>query len=169
MTEKKAKTTKPRKTAIRTRKPQAKKVVETQVVAEPVKRQAAKNDYTYAVGRRKSAVARVRVFRKGEGITVNGKVLAEYFSTPKLQNIVQQPLTLTGIAHGAISVKVIGGGVRGQAESVRHGIARALLIIDSASRSTLKHAGLLTRDSRVKERKKYGLKRARRAPQWQKR
>ncbi len=163
------KTAKPRKTATRHAAPKRNTTEPKTAERETPKKAPAKQEYLYAVGRRKSAVARVRVYRKGEGVTINGKALADYFSTPKLQGIVQQPLTLTGIVHGQISVKVIGGGIRGQAESVRHGIARALLLLDPHSRATLKHAGLLTRDARVKERKKYGLKRARRAPQWQKR
>lgn len=133
------------------------------------KKPSQKTEYFFAVGRRKSAVARVRIHKKGEGFLVNGKTLAEYFPTAKLQGIVKLPLAITGIAYGQITVKVLGGGVRGQAESVRHGIARALLLLDPQTRTSLKQAGLLTRDSRVKERKKYGLKRARRAPQWQKR
>lgn len=136
---------------------------------EIVKKPAQKTDYVFAVGRRKSAIARVRIHKKGEGILVNGKEYSVYFSTAKLQGIVTLPLTLTGSSYGQITVKVLGGGVRGQAESVRHGIARALLLLDPQTRASLKQAGLLTRDSRVKERKKYGLKRARRAPQWQKR
>lgn len=126
--------------------------------------------YTYAVGRRKSAVARVRIHHKGDtGIIINGKPLNLYFPMEQLQTIVQEPLVLTGLGHGAVSIKVQGGGIRSQAESIRHGIARALLRIEPNVRIPLKRAGFLTRDSRVKERKKYGLKRARRAPQWQKR
>lgn len=126
--------------------------------------------YFYAVGRRKSAVARVRFFPKGEGgIFVNAKKLEDYFAQPKLQTMVREPLVRAGIEPGGVTVKVLGGGLRSQAESVRHGLARALLLFVPASRQALKAAGLLRRDARVKERKKYGLKRARRAPQWQKR
>ncbi|OGK11050.1 MAG: 30S ribosomal protein S9 [Candidatus Riflebacteria bacterium GWC2_50_8] len=126
--------------------------------------------YLFAVGRRKTAIARVRLYQNGTGaITVNGKAFAEYFPLQTWQTIVKQPLELSGYTRGDFSVKVGGGGVQSQAESVRHGISRVLLLADPELRKTLKPAGLLTRDARVKERKKYGLKRARRAPQWQKR
>lgn len=158
----------PRKKAV----PKKKVVVEEEVAVQETapKKVVVKHDYVYAVGRRKSAVARVRVHKKGDGsFTVNEKPLNEYFTTSKLQALVKQPFVVTGHEFGAVSVRVVGGGVRGQADSVRHGVARALLLINPEHRAGLKHAGLLTRDARVKERKKYGLKRARRAPQWQKR
>ncbi|MDP3964159.1 MAG: 30S ribosomal protein S9 [bacterium] len=125
----------------------------------------------FAVGRRKSAVARVRYHKKGEGkFIVNEKPVEQYFTTQELQGIARQPLAIMGESFdGDVTVKVRGGGVRGQAESVRHGLARALLQVDKEFRAPLKKAGMLKRDARVKERKKYGLKRARRAPQWQKR
>ncbi|MEK7637761.1 MAG: 30S ribosomal protein S9 [Patescibacteria group bacterium] len=127
--------------------------------------------YVFAVGRRKEAVARVRWHAsQPAGVTVNGLPLATYFPTFELQHIVLQPLVLTHHdTHGAVSAKVSGGGINGQAESVRLGIARALVKVDADLRLVLKRAGFLRRDPRVKERKKYGLKRARRAPQWQKR
>ncbi|MBU1177737.1 30S ribosomal protein S9 [Patescibacteria group bacterium] len=127
--------------------------------------------YVYATGRRKEAVARVRLYQKGKGsITVNGKNYKEYFPTAELQHFVRQALVLTGETDGFdITVKVKGGGVKGQAEAVRHGIARALEKNDQGLRIPLKQAGFLKRDPRMKERKKCGLKKARRAPQWQKR
>lgn len=163
---------KPRKT-VTPRKPAAKKNAprttrRKEHPATPVRPAAHK--YFYGVGRRKSAVARVRFFPKGDGeITVNAKKLSDYFPQQKLQAMVREPLLQAGITAGGVSVKVLGGGVRSQAESVRHGLARALLLFAPTSRQALKAAGLLRRDARVKERKKYGLKRARRAPQWQKR
>lgn len=160
---------KPRKTAT-VRKTTPRKPAAPKETEAPAQVKAAKHVYVYAVGRRKTAVARVRLHKKGGGeFIVNGKALQEYFPTHMLQTTVQQPMLVTGMQPGMISVKVVGGGMHSQAESVRHGIARALLLLDPAARSALKHAGLLTRDARVKERKKYGLKRARRAPQWQKR
>lgn len=131
----------------------------------------AKPVYYYAVGRRKTAVARVRYEKKGDGtFTVNTKDFKTYFDTSELRTIASSPLTLTNLqSSGAISVKVIGGGKKSQAESVRLGIARVLLQTDEEFKKILKQAGYLTRDSRKKERKKPGLKRARRAPQWSKR
>ncbi|MFA6512125.1 MAG: 30S ribosomal protein S9 [Patescibacteria group bacterium] len=135
----------------------------------PAKR--SRRGYVYAVGRRKSAVARVRIYEKEPAeIIVNNKPLAEYFPFERYQQIVLGSLeAMGGHKKGKITVRVVGGGVRGQAECIRHGIARALIGVDPEARPTLKKVGYLTRDARVKERKKYGLKRARRAPQWQKR
>ncbi|MBE3595386.1 MAG: 30S ribosomal protein S9 [Candidatus Carbobacillus altaicus] len=124
----------------------------------------------YGTGRRKKATARV-FLRPGEGkITINGRPMDEYFGLATLKLIVQQPLVLTGTA-GAYDViaTVSGGGFTGQAGAIRHGIARALLSVDPEFRPLLKKAGFLTRDPRMKERKKYGLKKARRAPQFSKR
>ncbi len=129
-------------------------------------------DYIPAVGRRKSAVARVRLFPEGEGkIIINGKDSKEYFGGRlSLTAAVRQPLQVLEVdGRYTITAKVIGGGISGQAGAVRHGLARALLKVDEASRPALRRAGLLTRDPRVKERKKYGLKRARKAPQYTKR
>lgn len=127
--------------------------------------------YIYATGRRKKATARVRLYQKGKGnITVNKKDLKEYFPTTELQRCVKQPLVITGKTDNFnATVKVSGGGSRGQAEAVRHGIARALEKDDQELRIALKQAGFLKRDPRMKERKKPGLKKARRSPQWQKR
>lgn len=169
-----AKATKPkttRKKPVARKKPAAPKVAKPEVVKEaPAPKAPVHRTYLFAVGRRKTAIARVRLYQRGTGVvTVNQKPLESYFTLPTWQTIVLQPLTVSGYSRGDFSVKVAGGGVQSQAESVRHGIARALLLADPSLRKTLKPAGLLTRDARVKERKKYGLKRARRAPQWQKR
>lgn len=131
----------------------------------------AHRNYRFAVGRRKSAVARVRFFEKGSGtFQINGRGHDTYFPTYELKKIVRDPLSLTQVGiNSDFSVKVSGGGKRGQAEAVRLGISRVLVKFQPDLRTTLKRAGFLTRDPRVKERKKYGLKRARRAPQWQKR
>jgi small subunit ribosomal protein S9 len=127
--------------------------------------------YLYGTGRRKSAVARVRLYPGTGTITVNGKTAPEYFGgRPLHQQNIELPLRLTNtIDRYDIIVKVVGGGVAGQAGAVRHGIARALARSDEELRPTLKRAHLLTRDARVKERKKVGLKRARKAPQYTKR
>ncbi len=127
--------------------------------------------YHYATGRRKSAVARVRLYPGDGTITVNGKPATDYFGGRSLhQTNITQPLRLTGtLDRFNVTVKVAGGGVSGQAGAIRHGISRALLRVDEELRPTLKRAMLLTRDARVKERKKVGLKRARKAPQYTKR
>ena len=126
--------------------------------------------YFYGTGRRKSSVARVRVYQGTGNITINGRDIGEYFGldTPKL--IVRQPLALTE-TEGKFDIvcTVQGGGVTGQAGAIRHGLSRALLQYDAELRPALKKAGFLTRDPRMKERKKYGLKAARRAPQFSKR
>ena len=123
-----------------------------------------------AVGRRKKAVARVRLI-PGEGnITVNKRSLDEYFGLETLKTVVRQPLTLTETAgRFDVVVSVRGGGYTGQAGAIRHGIARALVKADEELKSAVKKAGFLTRDPRMKERKKYGLKAARKAPQFSKR
>ena len=122
------------------------------------------------VGRRKTAIARVRI-QSGEGrLLINEKGPMQYLGQRRLEQIVLQPLRLTDtIRRYDISVKVEGGGVAGQAGAIAHGISRALIQEDEQLRPVLKKAGLLTRDARMKERKKYGLKRARKAPQYTKR
>ena len=126
--------------------------------------------YFYGTGRRKSSVARVRVFNGNGKITVNDRDIDDYFGLETLKLIVRQPLVLTGnVDKFDIVVRVSGGGVSGQAGAIRHGISRALLQFDESLRPALKKAGFLTRDPRMKERKKYGLKAARRAPQFSKR
>ena len=130
-----------------------------------------KKKYFYGTGRRKSSVARVRVYENGTGsITINGRDIDEYFGLETLKLIVRQPLVTTELVDKVdVVVSVCGGGVSGQAGAIRHGIARALLGVNGEYRAALKAAGFLTRDPRMKERKKYGLKAARRAPQFSKR
>lgn len=132
---------------------------------------ATKVAYISTVGRRKEAVARVRLFADGKGeFIINARTLEQYFPHYDNQVVVLQSLKLLGLQDKFnVQVKVQGGGKNGQAEAIRHGISRALLIVDPAHRKSLKPQGLLTRDSRVKERKKPGLKKARRAPQFSKR
>jgi len=124
----------------------------------------------YGTGRRKDAVARVRLMPGTGQFDVGGKNLETYFGRKTLQSLVQQPFDVTG-TNGRFDVvaTIIGGGVSGQAGALRHGIARALLEADDGFRSELKKAGLLTRDPRMKERRKYGLKKARKRPQFSKR
>ena len=131
-----------------------------------------KKQYQYGTGRRKSSVARVRVYEGGTGsIIINGRDIDDYFGLETLKLIVRQPLVTTEtLGKVDIVCTVKGGGVTGQAGAIRHGIARALLQYNSEElRPALKKAGFLTRDPRMKERKKYGLKAARRAPQFSKR
>ena len=130
-----------------------------------------KRKYQYGTGRRKSSVARVRVYENGTGsIIINGREIDNYFGLDTLKLIVNQPLVASDLVGKVdIVVTVAGGGVSGQAGAIRHGISRALLQLNPEYRATLKAAGFLTRDPRMKERKKYGLKAARRAPQFSKR
>ena len=128
------------------------------------------NNYYYGTGRRKSSVARVRVYPGTGKITINDRDINDYFGLETLKLIVRQPLALTGTTEKFdIVVRVAGGGVTGQAGAIRHGLSRDLLQYDENLRPELKKAGFLTRDPRMKERKKYGLKGARRAPQFSKR
>ncbi|WAH37421.1 30S ribosomal protein S9 [Alicyclobacillus dauci] len=123
-----------------------------------------------ATGRRKTSVARVRLIPGDGNISVNKRNMDDYFGLETLKLIVKQPMLLTEtLGQYDVHANVYGGGISGQAGAIRHGIARALLKVDPELRSTLKKAGLLTRDARMKERKKYGLKAARRAPQFSKR
>ncbi len=124
----------------------------------------------YGTGRRKTSVARVWVSPGDGGFTVNDRPVNEYFPMPTLEHVVRQPLKVTQL-EGKFDVRarVEGGGISGQAGAVRHGLARALQAADIRLRPTLKKAGLLTRDPRMKERRKYGLKKARKAPQFSKR
>jgi len=129
-----------------------------------------KRPYFYGTGRRKHSVARVRVFQGTGKITINGRDIDDYFGLDTLKLIVRQPLEATGlIGKYDLEITVLGGGVSGQAGAIRHGLARALVKSDENLKSTLKKAGFLTRDPRMKERKKPGLKKARRAPQFSKR
>ncbi|MBQ8746692.1 MAG: 30S ribosomal protein S9 [Clostridia bacterium] len=126
--------------------------------------------YFYGTGRRKSSVARVRVYPGSGSVIINGKDIDAYFGLETLKLIINQPFAATA-TEGKFDVvaNVAGGGLSGQAGAIRHGIARALLLADETFRAPLKKAGYLTRDPRMKERKKYGLKAARRAPQFSKR
>ena len=129
-------------------------------------------DYIPAVGKRKSAVARVRILKqsaKGINIVINGKDFKEYFAYKDWQDLVIKPLKAVGQNDISLSIKAQGGGLRGQIDAIVNGIAKALLKGDEELRTTLRKEGFLTRDSRVKERKKPGLRKARRAPQWSKR
>lgn len=164
-------------------KPAAAAKIPTAVSAEermetPKKTLAAKPEarkperpYFYANGKRKTSVALVRLYTNGKGtVTVNERTLEHYFPVFTDQDKILAPLRVTNHQKTFdVSARVHGGGVHSQAEAVRHGIAKALLVYEASLRTTLKPLGFLTRDPRVKERKKYGLHRARRAPQWQKR
>ena len=126
--------------------------------------------YFYGTGRRKKSVARVRLYPGSGVVTINGRDISDYFGLETLKLIVNQPFGATG-TEGKFDIiaTVNGGGLSGQAGAIRHGVARALLLADDTFRAPLKKAGFLTRDPRMKERKKYGLKGARRAPQFSKR
>ncbi len=126
--------------------------------------------YFYGTGRRKKSVARVRIYPGSGNITINGRDIDDYFGLDTLKLIINQPYGVTG-TEGKFDIvaNVKGGGMSGQAGAIRHGLSRALLTVDENYRSALKKAGFLTRDPRMKERKKYGLKGARRAPQFSKR
>ena len=126
--------------------------------------------YFYGTGRRKKSVARVRLYPGTGTVTINGRDIDDYFGLETLKLIVNQPFAVTG-TQGKFDVvcTAAGGGISGQAGAIRHGISRALLLADDSYRTLLKKEGLLTRDSRMKERKKYGLKAARRASQFSKR
>ena len=127
-------------------------------------------NFFYGTGRRKSSIARVRLLNGSGKITINGKDMNEYFGVDTLKVIVKQPLVATNtLSKYDVIVKVTGGGFTGQAGAIRHGISRALLEANGEYRPELKSNGFLTRDPRMKERKKYGLKKARRAPQFSKR
>ena len=126
--------------------------------------------YFYGTGRRKKSIARVRIVPGTGAITINGRDIDNYFGLETLKLIVNQPFAVTG-TEGKFDIiaNVIGGGISGQAGAIRHGLSRALVAADEANKPALKAAGFLTRDPRMKERKKYGLKAARRAPQFSKR
>jgi small subunit ribosomal protein S9 len=128
-------------------------------------------EYYYGLGKRKTAIARVRLYKNGKGLlTVNEKEGKDYFPLKSMIEVINSPLKLSSLLNKFdISVKVLGGGIVAQSEAIRHGVSRALLEVDADLRSILKKAGFLTRDSREKERKKPGLKKARRAPQFSKR
>lgn len=144
---------------------------EVVIVEEDDKESKKKSEYLYAVGKRKTSIAQTRLFKKGDGkITINEKEFKKYFPTLEMQERVLAPLKLVGQNDKLdVSVKLIGGGIMSGAEAVRHGISKALLLLNQNFRKPLKKAGFLTRDARVKERKKPGKKRARKGPQWSKR
>ncbi|MBU0546618.1 30S ribosomal protein S9 [Patescibacteria group bacterium] len=157
-----------------------KKPVKKTVKKKPVKKTLKKKEvqkkvikkkhYFETVGRRKTAVARVRLYAQEKDITVNGKPLESYFPQKNLQEIIKSPFVATEFLDKfGVTAILKGGGFRAQAEALRHGISRALILVDPELRKKLKRTGYLTRDPRMRERKKFGLKRARRAPQWQKR
>lgn len=130
-----------------------------------------KGKYVGAVGRRKTSTAKIRFYKAGNGsIVVNGLKANEYFKEEYLLSIINQPLKLSGLTKDAnLSIMAFGGGKKSQAEAIRHGLARALIEVNPGLRPSLKVKGWITRDARKKERKKPGLKKARRAPQWAKR
>jgi small subunit ribosomal protein S9 len=142
-----------------------------EVVSEVKKETVFTGKYFSTIGRRKTAVARVRMYENGKNqITVNGKDYRDYFPMETMQKKVRESLDkMKLIEKFDISVVTNGGGIDSQAEAIRHGIARALIKLDENLKKRLRKEGLLTRDSRMKERKKFGLKRARKAPQWSKR
>lgn len=150
--------------------PEAESVTEApqKVAIEPAQLKVER--YFEAVGRRKTATARVRLYTKGSGIAVNSRDYTQYFSLPNLQRIADAPLRkMKSIDRVRITALVSGSGLHAQAEAVRHGIARALVVFNPDFHKRLKRSGYLKRDPRMKERKKYGLKKARKAPRWSKR
>lgn len=160
------------KKAKETKKVKKKVFTKKKVEKKEVKKKAVKPaQYFETVGKRKTAVARVRIFTKGKNeILVNEKPYQDYFFTPELQQIATDSLRkMKSLDKFRISVKIRGGGIYAQAEAVRHGIARGLVKFNPDFRKRLRRVGYLTRDPRARERKKFGLKRARRAPQWKKR
>ena len=134
-------------------------------------RSATEQEYYYGTGKRKTSIAKVRLYLDDGGPTiVNGKPVDEYFGWRPWQDIIQEPFRVTEMGNRfRVMVRVIGGGVHSQAEAIRHGVARALVAYDPSLKAGLRRHGFITRDARIKESKKYGLKRARRAPQYTKR
>lgn len=151
--------------------PTAEEITAEMDIAKMMEEKDAKpGKYYEAVGRRKTATARVRLFTRGSGVTVNTKDYKDYFTHADLQRIVDAPLRRMKIAERfMVSAVTNGGGIHAQAEAVRHGIARALVEFNADFQKRLKRSGYLKRDPRAKERRKYGLKKARKAPRWSKR
>ncbi len=152
--------------------PIKKKIKKKPLAKKPAKKELEKKaKYWEGTGRRKTAVARVRIFKETKGkISINEKEYCSYFPLLELSQTAVSPLKKLDIwGRFKVSIKVRGGGISSQAEAVRHGLSRALIEFDKKNRQKLRHLGYLTRDSRMRERKKFGLKRARRAPQWSKR
>ena len=142
------------------------KKIEKDDKASPVKSEK----YFEAVGRRKTAIARVRIYGRKGGLLVNEKDYQKYFPAARFQQMILAPLEKTKlVAKIDVTAKVFGGGINSQAEAVRHGLSRALVLFDSNLKSVIKSFGYLRRDPRMVERKKFGLKKSRRAPQWAKR
>ncbi len=139
------------------------------ITSHTAKLKITKEKYTEGRGGRKTAISRVRITVGKGGITVNEKSVKDYFKMPKHQDIVHAPMKLLSLDSYFVSARVAGGGIAAQAEAVRHGIATALVGLNKDFKPRLRKAGFMTRDPRVVERKKYGLKKARRAPQWAKR
>ena len=156
---------------LKKKKPTAKSGKKSIVAKKTEEPKIKKEKYFEGVGRRKTAIARVRLSpQKEKSFLINGKPLEEYFPTIELQQAVYAPLNLMDcLEQFKVSVKVKGGGTVSKPEAVRHGVARALVLFNPDFRKKLKKAGYLKRDPRMRERKKFGLKRARRAPQWSKR
>jgi len=147
-----------------------KKKVEVTPEDSSVVEKESKDRYFEAVGRRKTATTRVRLYTKGTGVLVNGKDYKVYFPLPNLQKIIDDPLRkMKNLERFKITAQVSGGGVNAQAEAIRHGISRALVVFNTDFKKRLKRSGYLKRDPRRKERKKYGLKKSRKAPRWSKR
>jgi small subunit ribosomal protein S9 len=167
------KTTTKIKKEIKVKKPRAAKEKEKgQEKSEEIKAPVLKvGRYFEAVGRRKTSIARVRLFSQGDRVfVVNGKILEQYFPGAELSGIARDALSkMNCLDKFRVQVLVRGGGIHSQAEAIRHGISRALILFSPDFKKRLKKAGFVTRDPRMRERKKFGLKRARRAPQWQKR
>lgn len=156
----------------RKKKAEARVIAKSEAAPEAIRpAQTLVQNFVAAVGRRKTARARVRMTETGQGsLVINGRALKQYFTDPFLAELALSPLKTTGEdKNHDFSIKVAGGGVHSQAEAVRHGLARVLIKWNDDFRKSLRAAGYLTRDSREKERKKPGLKKARKAPQWQKR
>lgn len=146
------------------------KETQSKDIKEALKEAVPSGKYHYANGKRKSAVARVRLYKGSGNIKVNGKTAQDYFPVKELLGLIKTPLKLLSAQKEFdIIATVIGGGLIAQADALRHGISKALVEADATNKTTLKKAGLMTRDSRVKERKKFGLKRARKSPQFSKR
>lgn len=167
--------TETKKKAPAAKAPRAKKVKEEKTAdvqqAAAAEEVVVKGSYIFAIGRRKTSIARVKLVKNGKGgFTVNGRPVDDYFTTYELLNSVKAPLKTAG-QETALDVvaDVEGGGIRGQADAVKLGVSRALIELNQTYRKTLKKMGFLTRDPRAKERKKFGLRKARRAPQWSKR
>jgi small subunit ribosomal protein S9 len=159
------------KTAVKkvVKKPVRERKAKIEIIPEEKVPKIKVGKYFEAIGRRKTAIARIRI-SAGTGVTVNGKTLNEYFPDPLLQGIIHEALSLMdSLDKFAVSAHLSGGGVHSQAEAIRHGISRALILFNADYKKRLKKAGFLTRDPRMRERKKFGLKRARKAPQWAKR